>query len=276
MKRRLSRSLITAVAIVCAIFVVWRLDRASIALAHPTIVTPEMDVHAVVSPALDARWTRILERTNVRPPGDRPKLIALTFDDGPYPVETPLLLGTLRALDVPATFFLIGRDAEEFPGLVREIASAGDEIADHTQNHPNLDRLDASAVRAELRTGAQTLERIVPVSSAHRLFRPPHGRYNETTLRAASELGFETVLWNDDPGDWRLIPTEAIVDHVLAYACAPEILLLHSGRRETTAALPTIVAAYRHAGYRFVTVGEMLAETSVDFLNHPRWEALPR
>ncbi len=71
---------------------------------------------------------------------DRPKLIALTFDDGPYPIFTPLLLDELRDLHVPATFFLIGRDAEQWPDLTRRIEAGGNEIADHTYSHPNLDQ----------------------------------------------------------------------------------------------------------------------------------------
>ena len=110
-------------------------------------------------------------------PGPPARLIALTFDDGPYPVTTPLLVQTLRELGVPATFFLIGRDAEQFPALVRAIAAGGNEIADHTLTHPDLDRLDDGAVRAELEAGAAALERILPDPAVRRLFRPPHGRY---------------------------------------------------------------------------------------------------
>jgi len=65
-------------------------------------------------------------------------LIALTVDDGPYPVETPLLLSQLRALGVRATFFLIGRDAVAFPELTARIERDGNEIANHTMTHPNL------------------------------------------------------------------------------------------------------------------------------------------
>src|ERR1019366_9319540 len=88
-----------------------------------------------------------------------PKLIALTFDDGPYPVDTPMLLAVLRAARVPATFFLIGRDAEQYPGLVRAIAAGGHEIANHTETHPDLTKLAPPAVPAELAAGAATLTR---------------------------------------------------------------------------------------------------------------------
>ena len=81
----------------------------------PAIIDRTADAHEMLSSSLDARVHRFIYD---RPPADRsgsPRLVALTFDDGPYPVETPLLLDVLGDLHVPATFFLIGRDAEQFP-----------------------------------------------------------------------------------------------------------------------------------------------------------------
>lgn len=206
---------------------------------------------------------------NAPPAGGRPKLIALTFDDGPYPIETPLLLDTLDELHVPATFFLIGRDGEQYPELVRRIAAHGNEIADHTLTHPDLDRLDDAAVRAEIVRGARALERFVSDPALHTLMRPPHGRYREATLRVAQAAGYDTVLWNDDPGDWRAVTAATLQRHILTHATAPEILLLHSGRRATIDMLPAVVARFRGAGYRFVTVGSLLAAVAPDQLNHP-------
>jgi peptidoglycan/xylan/chitin deacetylase (PgdA/CDA1 family) len=196
-------------------------------------------------------------------------LIALTFDDGPYPVDTPLLLDTLADLHVPATFFLIGRDGQQYPDLVRRIAAAGHEIADHTLTHPNLDRLDAAAVRQEIDAGAAVLGALAPDPALRRYLRPPHGRYTPATLRAVQADGYDTLLWNDDPGDWRAVGPQTIVAHVTAFATAPEILLLHSGRPATVAALPELVGRYRAAGYRFVTVGELTHAVSPGILNAP-------
>jgi peptidoglycan/xylan/chitin deacetylase (PgdA/CDA1 family) len=197
-----------------------------------------------------------------------PKLIALTFDDGPYPVDTPVLLATLRAIGVPATFFLIGRDAEQFPGLVRAIAAGGHEIADHTETHPNLAALDDPAVDAEIKVGAATLRRLVVDPAIDREFRPPHGRFRLATLQTAQRAGYDTILWTDDPGDWRNVSRSVLAAHIARYASSPEILLLHSGRPETVALLPGIVQRFRAAGYRFVTVSALLAQTGPGPLNH--------
>lgn len=196
-----------------------------------------------------------------------PKLIALTFDDGPYPVQTPVLLAVLRTAHVPATFFLIGRDAEQFPGLVRAIAAGGNEIANHTETHPSLDRLDDAAVTAELTGAAATLSRFAADPSIRTTFRPPHGRFRVATLLAAERAGYTTVLWTDDPGDWRDVSSATLADHIARYATSPEILLLHNGRPATVDLLPGMIDRFRQAGYTFVTVGELLRRVRPEQLN---------
>ncbi|GAC1576344.1 MAG: hypothetical protein NVS3B7_09210 [Candidatus Elarobacter sp.] len=242
-------------------------------LLRPVVVLRGADAGALLAPSLGVRLDAL--RGNARPAAtERPKLIALTFDDGPYPVTTPLLLQTLRDLHVRATFFLIGRDAEQFPALARAIEAGGHEIADHTLTHPNLDQLTDAAVTAELQTGAASLERIAPDAAERRLFRPPHGRYTRATLRAAQAAGFDTILWSDDPGDWRAVSAVALRDHLLQRATAPEIVLLHSGRMATVASLGEVVGRFRASGFRFVTVGEMMRLASPEQLNRPAKLAL--
>jgi peptidoglycan/xylan/chitin deacetylase (PgdA/CDA1 family) len=271
------RLIAAAVALVVAAGLAYgarRLWLKSDDLLRPVVVLRDADAAALAAPSLGARLGALAGNARA-PAGARPRLIALTFDDGPYPVVTPLLLQTLRDLGVPATFFLIGRDAEQYPELTRAIAAEGHEIADHTLTHPDLDRLDPAAVTRELEQGAATLGRIAPDSAERRLFRPPHGRYTVATLRAAQAAGFDTVLWSDDPGDWRAVPAGTLREHVLAHATAPEILLLHSGRQATVAMLPELVRAYRDAGFRFLTVGRLMREVRSEELNHPAKLPLP-
>ena len=266
---RAGRALAILGSLAAAGYILYRLFIHSSTLLTPAIVTPQMDAHAALSPKLDARVHRLLHEHIDTDRTGRPKLVALTFDDGPYPVTTPLLLDVLHDLDVPATFFLIGRDAAEFPELTRRIERQGHEIANHTYSHPNLDQLSAAGVKRELLDGARVLHGLVSDPAVMTLMRPPHGRFTEETVRVAQSLGYHVVLWNDDGGDWRTITVRSLAEHLEQNATAPEIVLLHSGRLVTIEMLPEVVTRFRAARFRFVTVGELLRRTNAEEINHP-------
>lgn len=234
----------------------------------PAIVTTAMNVHDEVASDLGARVHRLAEarqNTSVA----HPKLIALTFDDGPYPMFTPLLLDELASLKIPATFFLIGRDAEQWPELAQRIEADGHEIADHTYSHPNLDQESDAQVREELVRGRDVLWALVHDPALKTMMRPPHGRYTAETLKTAQALGYEVVLWTDDTGDWKTFTPEHIEQGVLKNATSPDIVLMHSGKLATIEALPGIVEHFRRAGYTFVTAGELIRRVSPYAINHP-------
>ncbi len=235
----------------------------------PAMVTPADNVHLELSGEPIARVYRLMHELPTENRSGRPRLIALTFDDGPYPIYTPMLLDVLRDLGVPATFFLIGEDAEQWPELTRRIESEGNEIADHTYSHPNLDAETADEVRKEILTGRDVLWGLTHDPSTRTLMRPPHGRYTERTLQIAQKLGYSVVLWTDDGGDWRTLTAPELEHHLLLHATAPEIVLLHSGKLATIQALPHVVERFKQAGYRFVTVGQLLKLVSADELDHP-------
>jgi peptidoglycan-N-acetylglucosamine deacetylase len=235
----------------------------------PALVTPSTNVHLELSSDVIARVYRATHESLNADRSGRPKFIALTFDDGPYPIYTPMLLDVLHDLHVPATFFLIGQDAQEWPGLTRRIEALGNEVGDHTYTHPNLDQESSAEVRYEILEGRDVLWDLTHDPSVRTLMRPPHGRYTERTLRVAQSLGYSVVLWTDDGGDWRTQTSAALQRHMLSHATAPEIVLLHSGKLTTIEALPFIVQRFEQAGYRFVTVGELLHEVSYEELNHP-------
>jgi peptidoglycan/xylan/chitin deacetylase (PgdA/CDA1 family) len=270
--RRGRRTVALAVVALIVIALGFRIIHRASAPVIPAMVMHDADAHRALSTNLDARLDRFLHD---RPPalrdrGGNPRLMALTFDDGPYPVETPLLLDVLAELHVPATFFLIGHDTEQFPGLAQRIARGGHEIANHTQTHPaDFNELSPSEVTDELSEGAATLERYVHDPAIRRMMRPPHGRFTEATVRTAQRDGYDVILWDDDPGDWRSVPAAAIETHMENNATAPEIVLLHSGHLNTIEALPQIVARFRAAGFEFVTVGQLMARVPASLILHP-------
>jgi peptidoglycan/xylan/chitin deacetylase (PgdA/CDA1 family) len=271
---RLARIAAVLVAAAVLIYGGYRVYRRSLP-PLPAVVMRNAELAPLIAPSLGSRVRHAIfgSAADFRLAG--PKLIALTFDDGPYPVDTPMLLAVLRAEHVHATFFAIGRDAEQYPALVRAIAAGGNEIGNHTETHPALDKLDAAAVAAELSGGAATLARFTSEPTIRSEFRPPHGRFRPATLAIAQGAGYNTILWNDDPGDWRKVSRTELAAHIARYATSPEILLLHSGRPVTVAMLPGVIGRFRAAGYTFVTVSEALHRLGPDALNHAARTPLP-
>jgi cellulose synthase/poly-beta-1,6-N-acetylglucosamine synthase-like glycosyltransferase/peptidoglycan/xylan/chitin deacetylase (PgdA/CDA1 family) len=203
--------------------------------------------------------------------------IALTFDDGPDPSWTPKILDVLKQKNVPATFFVIGLDANKWPELLRREYADGHEIGNHTYSHPDWENpnLSTTQIRWELNLTERLIESIVGAKSI--LFRPPFGidhqpEYAEEVahLPSAQDMGYIIVGQKVDPNDWSQespgVPISAakIVANVLHEAPKGNIVLLHDGggnRSQTLAALPQIIDALRAQGYQFVSVADLLGKT---------------
>ena len=184
--------------------------------------------------------------------------VALTFDDGPSPY-TSKILALLTNLQVPATFFVVGTQAEAYPELVGRELEAGMVVGNHSFDHPwrqPFADLPRTQIGWEIQRGQAVLERL-RVRSA--LFRPPGGTVSPYVLRAAAAYGLRVVLWSVDARDW-LPGTTArqIVQRVLGAVRAGSIVILHDGggdRTATVRALPEIVAGIRRQGLRLVALG---------------------
>jgi peptidoglycan/xylan/chitin deacetylase (PgdA/CDA1 family)/negative regulator of sigma E activity len=189
----------------------------------------------------------------------RRREIALTFDDGPSPIATPLLLAILHRYGVQATFFVIGEHARAYPYLVADMAADGHEIADHTFHHPNMTTIDPGAAAQEVEAAAT----VIRDTSGRRplWFRPPGGDYTASVLRAARNAGMGLAMWTENSGDWALIPAKALMEQVPARAEPGSIILLHNGTLNTVRALPRIIIELRRAGYAFVTVSKLAEDT---------------
>ncbi|MBV8980261.1 MAG: glycosyltransferase [Acidimicrobiia bacterium] len=185
---------------------------------------------------------------------------ALTFDDGPDPTWTPQILRVLQAEHVPATFFVIGKEAQRQPELLRREIANGDVVGNHTYSHPNL---SASTARWRTRLEIMGGEGVIEGITGRRplLFRSPYGGGDMTshgigTDQRATNLGLHAVSWNDDSSDWLRPGVGAIVTKVVDAATSRAVVLLHDGggnRAETVAALPEIIHELRARGYTFTT-----------------------
>jgi len=221
--------------------------------------------HASVASVVLARENAAIDRLLARQPfissgGSERREIALTFDDGPGPY-TPQLLNQLARLHTPATFFEIGFMFRWFyPSAIRELR-AGDAIGDHTETHPMMALLPSSAQQRQIVDQTQWVRRYG--GPFPRLWRPPYGSYNATTLRILKRLRMLMVLWTVDTDDYLRPGVPAIVHRALAGARPGAIILMHDGggnRAQTIAALAPIVHALRERGYRLVTIPQLILD----------------
>jgi peptidoglycan/xylan/chitin deacetylase (PgdA/CDA1 family) len=186
------------------------------------------------------------------------KQIALTFDDGPHPAATLRLLAILKQYNVHATFFLVGKMAEQRPDLVQAEVAAGDCVGNHTYDHVSLVKIPQEYVGTEIKACGEVLHGIT--DQTPHLFRPPGGVFDPTVAETSEALGYTTVLWTDDPGDYASPGTDLIVSRTIDKATPGGIILLHDGPEQTLEALPQIIEILRERGFQFVTIDQMLAE----------------
>jgi peptidoglycan-N-acetylglucosamine deacetylase len=183
------------------------------------------------------------------------KLLALTFDDGPHGPLTVDLLRVLRLTHTRATFFVIGKQVDKYPQLVREEMQDGHEVGNHTYDHVNLTQIPPELIGYELDECNRAIKR-ASGTEVH-FFRPPGGDYNVDVLRAATHRDIVTTLWTDDPGDYAHPGADVILQRTLDHLENGGIILLHDGIPETIDVLPAIIAEARKRGYEFVTVSEL-------------------
>jgi peptidoglycan/xylan/chitin deacetylase (PgdA/CDA1 family) len=187
-------------------------------------------------------------------------VVALTFDDGPWP-DTPQFLSVLERDHVPATFFQIGEQVGTYGrGVDRRMLADGDIIGDHTWNHADVSG-DGSFGAAEIAAAAGAIRGMTGFEPC--LFRAPGGAVSGALISEARGMGFTTIEWDIDPRDWSRPGTDAIYSTVVSNAHNGAIILQHDGggdRSETLAALPREIATLRHEGYGFVTVTDLLGE----------------
>lgn len=188
------------------------------------------------------------------------KSIALTFDDGPNPDATPRILDALKARDVKATFFILGRHADEWPDIARRVADEGHTIGNHGWHHRKLHLRGPGYVRRDLSMGTTSIARAAGMTPT--LFRAPHGFRSPWVTPIAASLGQRTVGWSRGVWDSAKPGVDAIVRRTVDGARPGRIMLLHDGdgydmhgdRTQTAGAVPRILDELLEQGYAFITI----------------------
>lgn len=185
------------------------------------------------------------------------KLIALTFDDGPNPQRTPLLLDALQSAGAKATFFVVGLRVEQTPKLLGRMVREGHEVANHTYSHQNLALLTPASMERELCRTSVLIREATGIRP--RFYRPPGGNFDHRVRDAAEAMGMSGAYWtvaatkHEEAASARML-----TQYVLAQAKPGAIILLHNAPDVTVKAVPGIVRGLRARGYELVTMTELV------------------
>lgn len=183
-------------------------------------------------------------------------MIALTFDDGPYPKVTGHILDVLEKNGVCATFFVLGSRIEGREDVLTRMEELGCEIGNHSFSHADLTRLSKADCQRELSDTDAEIRRVTGHEAS--VVRPPYGYYNKTVRSAA---GRPLILWTVDTNDWRGKAPGEIADYVIQQAKEGSVILMHDQQTQTADAMEMIIPTLIEEGFRFVTVSELIRLT---------------
>lgn len=179
--------------------------------------------------------------------------VAFTFDDGPHPVWTPMVLDVLKRYRVKATFFVVGSKAQQYPGLIRRMIREGHSVQNHTYSHAWLTGCSDAVASLEISRGCDVIEAAAGVQP--RCLRPPFGAINSRIESISTRERQAIVMWDVDPQDWRYPSTSWVVAHVTSRTEGGDIVLFHDGSGPTAArALPRIIEILRGRGLTFSSI----------------------
>jgi peptidoglycan-N-acetylglucosamine deacetylase len=187
------------------------------------------------------------------------KVLALTFDDGPWPKTTAQVLAILKQNNIKATFFLVGQPLESFPDIAKQVVAEGHAIGNHTWHHWYKMMSDETAA-TEIEYTSALIYRLTGVKTA--LFRPPGGFLKNGLAKYAKQRHDAVIMWSNSAADTdRHAQVPSLINNVVKGAKPGGIVLMHDGggdHSKTVQALPQIIAGLKAQGYRFVTVPELL------------------
>ncbi|SFL63328.1 polysaccharide deacetylase family protein [Pelosinus propionicus] len=195
------------------------------------------------------------------------KVVALTFDDGPYPPYTEQVLDVLKEYNVPATFFVVGKNVEKYPELVKRIADEGHQLGNHTYHHIDLLKANRKVIAEEIDNTNQAI--LAAAGIKPRLMRPPHGFRDPVVMEMMAERNLKVVEWSVMSRDWTNPGVDVIVERTVKGVKNGSIILLHDGdgitsqdsRMQSVEAARRIIQILSKQGYTFVTVDEILEKT---------------
>lgn len=187
------------------------------------------------------------------------KVVALTYDDGPHPVNTSKLLDVFQKLQVKATFFVVGKNIEQHPEIIENILAQGHEIGNHSYSHLPMIFKRPSFIKSEINRTDRLLRELGVSKDIH--FRSPFGLKRFVLSFILWQNRQKNILWNLDPKDYMATNPESIENYILDKIEPGSIILLHDGggdRSSTVKATEVAIQQLQQQGYEFLTVSELL------------------
>lgn len=191
------------------------------------------------------------------------KEIYLTFDAGYENGYTGAILDALKKHNVHATFFLVGNFITSSPDLVKRIVAEGHCVGNHTYHHPNMSNISTmESFRKEL----EDLEKVYEDTTGQKMvkfYRPPQGKYSQSNLKMAQELGYKTFFWSLAYVDWyndKQPTKEEAFKKLLGRIHPGAIVLLHSTSKTNSEILDELLTKWEEMGYTFGTLNELTGQ----------------
>lgn len=188
------------------------------------------------------------------------KKVALSFDAAWGNEDIPAILNILEKYEVKATFFMTGEWISKYPKEVKQIAEAGHDLGNHSENHKQMTQLSADQCKDEIMKVHNRVKELTGVDM--NLFRAPYGDYNNMLVGTARDCGYDTIQWDVDSLDWKDYGVDNIVRSVVnnKHLGNGSIILMHNGAKYTSKALGEIIEGLQEKGYRIVTVSQLIYE----------------
>lgn len=184
------------------------------------------------------------------------KVVSISFDAAWGNEQTETLLDILDKYEVKSTFFLVGQWVDKYPDSVKEIASRGHDVGNHSDTHPHMTQLSIEQMQSEITQCNEKIKSLIGKEPT--LFRPPYGDYNNEVVKSVMGCNMYCVQWDVDSLDWKNPTPQQMVDRIKSKIQCGSIVLLHNGAENTPEALPLIIEAIKSEGYKIVPISQIL------------------
>lgn len=190
-------------------------------------------------------------------------VIYLTFDAGYENGNTEAILDALNKHQAPATFFLVGNYLETCPDLVRRMVAEGHTVGNHTYHHPDMSSISTREAFEKELTDLEALFEKTTGQPMKKYYRPPQGKYSESNLKMASEMGYQTFFWSLAYVDWyenNQPSKEEAFSKLLPRIHPGAIVLLHSTSKTNGQILDELLTKWEEMGYSFGSLEELTSQ----------------